>query len=333
MAIKPVTVLAMPARFQVEMFREEDLARLGKEVRIVLPPSLEPASLYPMLADADTCITGWGSPRFSTELLAAAPKLRFVAHSAGGLKAMVSDAMFDRGIRVTTAASANAVPVAHFTVAMMVAMLKQMPWFAPAMAQNNDTDQRQRMHQCRELMDISVGLIGASRIGRLVIGMLKSFPGLTIKVYDPYLARETANELGVELASLEDTCRCEVVSVHAPSIPETRHMLNGRTLALLPDHAVLINTSRGSLIDEAALVAEVRRRPLYVLLDVTDPEPPPANSPLRREPNILLTPHVAGSMKQARKDMGRLAIEETLRFLRGQALQNEVTRAMLPTQA
>ena len=110
-------------------------------------------------------------------------------------------------------------------------------------------------------------------------------------------------------------------------------MLNARTLALLPDHAVLINTSRGSLIDESALVAEVRRRPRYVYLDVTDPEPPAADSPLRSEPNILLTPHVSGSMNQGRRDMGKLAIDETLRFLRGERLQHEVTREMLPTQA
>jgi phosphoglycerate dehydrogenase-like enzyme len=110
-------------------------------------------------------------------------------------------------------------------------------------------------------------------------------------------------------------------------------MLDARTLALLPDHAVLINTSRGSLIDEAALVAEVRRRPLYVYLDVTDPEPPADDSPLRGEKNIVITPHVAGAMNQARRDMGRIAIDEPLAFLRGESLQHAVTREMLATQA
>ena len=80
-------------------------------------------------------------------------------------------------------------------------------------------------------------------------------------------------------------------------------------------------------------MTEVRRRPLYVMLDVTDPEPPAPDAPIRKEPNILLTPHIAGSMKQARLDMGRLAIDEVLRFLKGEVLQHEVTREMLPTQA
>ena len=152
-------------------------------------------------------------------------------------------------------------------------------------------------------------------------------------MYDPYLSDEGAKLLGVEKASLEDVCRCDVVSIHAPNLPETRHMSNPAPLALLPHHAVLISTSGGALVDEAALATEVRRRPLYVLLDVTDPEPPALDSPLRREPNILLTPHLAGAMHQARRDMGHLAIEETLRFLRGEPLRHEVTREMLATQA
>jgi phosphoglycerate dehydrogenase-like enzyme len=94
-----------------------------------------------------------------------------------------------------------------------------------------------------------------------------------------------------------------------------------------------VNTARGSLVDEAALVAECRRRPIWACLDVTDPEPPRPDSPLRTEPRILLTPHIAGAMGQARTDMGRLAIDETLRFLTGQPLTCEVTRAMLATQA
>jgi phosphoglycerate dehydrogenase-like enzyme len=96
---------------------------------------------------------------------------------------------------------------------------------------------------------------------------------------------------------------------------------------------VLVNTSRGTLIDESALVAELKRRQLYVALDVTDPEPPAPDSPLRTAPNLVLTPHIAGALRQGRLDMGQIAIEETLRFLKGEPLQHEVTRAMLPTQA
>ena len=88
-----------------------------------------------------------------------------------------------------------------------------------------------------------------------MIHLLKSYPRVQIKVHDPYLKLENATGLGVELVSLEDACRCEVVSIHAPKIPATHRMFNAKTLSLLPDHAVLINTSRGSLVDEASLIA------------------------------------------------------------------------------
>jgi phosphoglycerate dehydrogenase-like enzyme len=253
-----------------------------------------------------------------------------IAHSAGSVKGIVTDAVYDRGIRVTTAAGANAAPVAETTVAMMVVMLKRIPWL---FGSRGDKAMIKAIGPIRELRDLRVGLIAASRVGREVIRLLKYYPRLRVLVYDPFLSADEAAELGVEKATLEQVCACEVLSIHGPSIPETQHMLNARTLGLLPDHAVLINTSRGSLIDEAALVAEVQRRPLYVYLDVTDPEPPAPNSPLRNEPNILLTPHVAGAMNQGRRDMGRLAIEEAMRFLRGEPLDHEVTRTMLGTQA
>lgn len=331
---KPVVVMALAAEWLEQMFFLEDLARLRQAADVRGPVrDTDPRRLRSVLTDSTVAITGWGTPRFDADALEHAPHLRLIAHTGGSVKGLVTPAVYDRGIRVTTAAAANAVPVAEFTVAMMVAMLKQVPWAVGSYTRGDAKGAHGQLGPIRELRDVRVGLVGASRVGREVIRLLAAYPRLTIKVYDPYLSPEGAQALGVERASLDDVCRCDVVSIHAPEIPETRHMMNVRTLALLPDHAVLINTARGGLVDESALVAEVRRRPLYVLLDVTDPEPPGKDSPLRREASILLTPHLAGAMRQARRDMGRIAIEETLRFARGEPLQHEVSREMLPTQA
>ncbi len=332
MAGKPVVAMVLSPQVHESMFRQDDLARLGSAARIV-GPSADAASREELLRDATVAITGWGSPCFDADLLKAAPQLRFIAYSAGSVKNLVSDAMYDRGIRISTSASANALPVAHFTIAMMISLLKQTPWLSTAYARGDQETVRARKPLARELQDIAVGIIGASRVGREVIRLLRGFPGVRIRLYDPMLNDAAGRELGVELCDLEDACRCEVVSIHAPKIPQTYHMFNARTLALLPDHAVLINTARGALVDEQALVAEMHRRPLYVALDVTDPEPPAADSPLRREPNIILTPHIAGALQQARRDMGKLAIDETLRFLKGEPLEHEVTREMLASQA
>jgi len=334
MSSKPTVLLLLPDQIARQMFRPEQLKRLSEIAEVVGPymPDQGTPALQAM-SRADVIITGWRTPMFTPERLALAPRLKLIAHSAGSVKPIVCDAVFERGIRVTTAAAGNAHPVAQVTIAWMISLLKQMPWIAQAYARNDREEYLRRKALCRELMDISVGIVGASRVGREVLRLLRQFPRLTIRVYDPYLTPEQAQAMGAELCSLEQVCRCEVVSIHAPNLPSTRHMFNARTLALLPDHAVLINTARGALIDEAALVAELHRRPLYVALDVTDPEPPLPDSPLRSAPNLVLTPHIAGAVSQGRFDMGQIAIDETLRFLRGQPLEHEVTPAMLPTQA
>src|SRR5438128_4338606 len=268
MGSKPVVAMALSRSMHEQMFALEDLEDLSAAATVIDPPLAGVADqLVPLLKDAVVAISGWGTAPFDAKLLASAARLQLIAHSAGSVKAVVTDAVYDRGIRVTTSAAANAAPVAETTVAMMVVMLKRIPWL---FALRGDKELLKTIGPIRELRDLCVGIISASRVGREVMRLLKSYPRLRVLVYDPFLSADEASELGVEKTTLEQVCRCDVVSVHAPSIPETRHMLNARTLALLPDHAVLINTSRGSLIDEDALVAEVRRRPLYVYLDVTD---------------------------------------------------------------
>ncbi len=331
---RPAVAFIVSPDVAVQMFRSVDMDRLRAVADVNDPLDVrDREAVKGALRKASIALTGWGSPNFNGEILESALNLKLIAHSAGSVKSLVNDAVYDRGIRVTTAAGGNAVPVAQFTVAMMVMMLKQVPWLAADYSRGVFKHSNPRAKVVRELHDMTVGLVGASRIGRLVIELLRPFYGLTIKLYDPYVTAEQARQLGVTLSSLEEVFGCEVVSVHAPNIPETRHMVNAQMLSLLPDHAVLINTSRGALIDESALIAEVRKRPIYVALDVTDPEPPAADSPLRTEENILITPHIAGAMNQARRDMGKIAIEQCIAFINNQPLSAEVTRAMYPTQA
>jgi len=334
MSGKPTAVLAMPVGTFAKMFHANDLRRPSDQVDIIGPvDAKDPDALRSAISRADYLLTGWGSPMLTPALLDGADHLKLVAHTAGSIKPIATDAVYDRGISITTAAGANAVPVAQYTVAMMVSLLKQIPWLTQAYMRGDEAEVRRRKSLARELEDMSIAIIGASRVGREVIRLLKPYPALSIYCYDPYLSQQQADELGVKRAGLEECCRCELVSIHAPNIPETFHMFNARTLGLLPDHAVLINTARGALLDEAALLRELRRRPLYVMLDVTDPEPLPVDSPLRREPDVLITPHIAGAMNQSCKTMGRMAIEEILRHLSGNALRDEVTREMLATQA
>ena len=126
----------------------------------------------------------------------------------------------------------------------------------------------------------------------------------------------------------------DVVSLHAPALDSTRHMINGRALSLMKDRAILINTARGALVDEEALAQALRGGKLkYACLDVTDPEPPAADSPLRGIPNCIMTPHLAGLANNGKLKIGAHVADEIGRFLTGGALVSEITQAMLATIA
>src|SRR4051794_10827284 len=241
MGSKPTVAMALSRGVHDQMFTADDLERLRVVATIVGPADGGAGGqIAALLRDATVAVTGWGTARFDAKLLASAPKLKLIAHSAGSVKSVVADAVYEHGIRVTTSAAANAAPVAETTVAMMVVMLKRIPWLLKSHGSKNLARQ---IGPIRELRDLSVGIIGASRVGREVIRLLKSYPRLSVRVYDPYLSDADAKEMRVERATLEETCACDVVSVHTPQVPQTLHMLNAQTLALLPDHAVLINTS------------------------------------------------------------------------------------------
>jgi len=171
----------------------------------------------------------------------------------------------------------------------------------------------------------TVGIVGASRIGRLVLERLRGFDFERL-VFDPFLADADAAALGAEkVEDLDDLLRrSDVVSLHAPSLPETRHMIDRRRLALLRDGAVFVNTARGALVDGDALTAELASGRLDAVLDTTEPEILPADSPLYELPNVFLTPHIAGALGTETQRMATLALDEIERLAKGEPLAHEV---------
>jgi phosphoglycerate dehydrogenase-like enzyme len=171
---------------------------------------------------------------------------------------------------------------------------------------------------------LRIGIIGASTIGRLVIERLRTLD-VEIAVTDPYLDEEGAAALGVARTELDELCSwADVVSVHAPALPSTHHLVDAPRLALMHDGAWLINTARGSLVDTDALTRECVSGRLSAFIDTPDPEPLPADSPLYELPNVILTPHIAGSLGTEISRMGDLAVDEIGRFLAGEPLHYEV---------
>ncbi|MDX2968449.1 hydroxyacid dehydrogenase [Kribbella solani] len=278
------------------------------------------------LPDMDVLLTGWGCPRIGPDVLDAAPKLRAILHAAGSVKAIVDPAAFDRGIQVSSAASANALPVAEFTVAAIVLGGKRAFRLA---AQYRLERRKSDPHSMPGSYGSTVGLLGASRIAKMVAERLRTLD-LNVLISDPYLTSGEAASLGAELVD-NDTLfrRSDILSVHAPLLPETTGLVDARLLGLLKDGAVLINTARGKIIDPEALLSECASGRIDAVLDVTEPEPLPPDSPLLDLPNVFITPHVAGAVGNEIARLGELAVSELEHLAAGRPLDHVISAAEL----
>lgn len=330
MADRPTAVLAMRADVVDAVLPADLRARLESCVSVhpyALTLGFETPAARAALREADLLITGWGCPLIGPDTLAAAPRLGAVIHAAGSVKHHVHPSVWQRGISVSSAADANAGPVIEFTLATIVLAVRRTLGTAaryardavPGFAERQGGDGR------------TIGVIGASRIGRGVIARLTTASaGYRVLLADPYVPAETAAELGVQLVELDELCRSsDVVTVHAPDLPETHHLLDHRRLALLRDGAALINTARGRLIDTDALVRECSAGRLDAYLDVSEPEPLPYGHPLFDLPNVLVTPHIAGCQGSEIRRLGAYAVDEVGRWTRGERLLGEVSAADL----
>jgi len=179
-----------------------------------------------------------------------------------------------------------------------------------------------------------VGLVSLGVIGRLVRERLRPFD-VEVFGYDPFVSIAQAAQLGVRLVGLEEMfAQCDVVSLHTPWLKETEGMVTGALVDSMKPGATLVNTARGALVREAELAAVLARRPdLTAVLDVTWPEPPLPGSPLYSLPNIILTPHIAGSMDRECRRMGRAMINEFDRWSRGEPLTMQVVREQVELRA
>ncbi|MEU9733079.1 hydroxyacid dehydrogenase [Streptomyces sp. NPDC048002] len=276
------------------------------------------------LAPVEVLFTHWGAPLLTEDALRLMPRLRAVVHAAGSVKHHVTDAVWRRGIVVSSAAAANALPVAEFTLAAILFAGKRVLAAARDYAATRTHPDLLTDYSGHGNYHRTVGVVGASRIGRRVIELLRPFD-LDVLLYDPYVDAGEAEALGVRSVGLDELVRgSDVVSIHAPQLPETRHMFDGRLLALLKDGATLVNTSRGDLVDTEALLAHLTTGRIHAVLDVTEPELPPHDSPLYTLPNVLLTPHIAGSLGNELGRMTDRAVDEVARIAHGQPLAHPV---------
>lgn len=331
----PLIWVALRPSLYADLFTPEN-DRILRELGLVVVQDEErdfsTQEIAQRITGFDIVITGWGTPTFNQEVLAAAADLKLVVHSAGSVKKLLPAAVFERGIQVSHAAAAIAPAVAEMTLLLILLCLRQVHQHDRQLKATT-LGKPQQPGLGEELTGKRVGVIGAGHAGIAVIKLLTALK-TEVWVYDPYLPEERADMLAIRKATLEEVLsQCSIVTMQAPTTAETAHVLGSAELAQLQDGAILINTARAQLIDQAALLAELRQGRICAALDGFAQELLPLDSPFRQLDNVILTPHIAGATKQARQRQGQIVIDEIRRFMADEPLRYAVTLEVLETMA
>ena len=331
MAKKPLTAMLMHPVVKEELFRPDHLELLGRVSTLVADtPFRDVEGLAPHLNQIEVLITSWGCPRIDESIIELAPRLKLIAHLAGSVKGFIDDSVWRRGIQVVNAVSANAVPVAEYTLAAILFANKQVFQLNKFYLEYKEN----RAPWGKEAPNVgnygkTVGIIGASHVGQLVMDHLQHFD-FRVLLYDQYTTPLEARQRGAHKVGLTELLsQADVVSLHAPLLKDTKGMLSARELSLMQDGATLINTARGAIVDQPALEAELVRGRLFAVLDTTDPEVLPPNNPLYSLRNVFLTPHIAGSMGDETQRLTDYIVAELDRYHRGMRLKYQVKREHL----
>ncbi|MFI6648078.1 hydroxyacid dehydrogenase [Streptomyces sp. NPDC050529] len=330
---RPRALFAMGRPHRDALFPRAAIDRLTRLVDIEPDVVAEDFDDVPRLAAVEILITSWGCRPLDDAVLARMPALKAVVHAAGSVKHHVTDACWDRGLRISTAAAANAVPVAEYTLAAILFANKRVLEIGGLYREHRNALDWAAHYPGFGNYRRTIGLVGASLVGRRVLELLRPHD-FDVLLADPHLDPEAARSMGARLVELDELLAVsDIVSLHAPALPETYHLLDARRLSLLRHGATLINTGRGSLIDTEALTAQAVSGRIHAVLDVTEPEVLPAASPLYSLPNVLLTPHIAGSLGGELLRITRSALDEVERYCAGREFAYPVIRAALSTSA
>ena len=273
--------------------------------------------------ETEIVITGWGAPLLTKGVMDANPQLKYMCNLTGGVRTMVTREAIENGLRVTNWGNLIGPTVAEAALMAMLSCLRDTTWVAFEM--HGDKGWPKHSRPIRSLFYQRVGLHGFGNIAQNLVRLLAPFE-CQISAFDPYAPDEAFERNGVRRVDDLNVLYAgnRIVSIHAPKIEETYHVVNAEILAAMPDGAILINTARGNIIDTDALVAELRNGRISASLDVYEQEPLPADSPLRGLLNCQLTSHTAGPTKDRYVDFGRAAIENIRRYVNGEAVAHVV---------
>jgi phosphoglycerate dehydrogenase-like enzyme len=344
-ASKPVVTIAIHPDHSDGMLAAADLAALSRfaEVRTaylagpvgiageLLPDPAGEAALVEIAAGCTALVVTHGAPRINGAVLAALPSVTFVGELEGDRFCTRIDtvAAAERGVVVVDTTHGSSLPVAEWALALAILGLRDAGRYVRALighqpVGNGGQGEPARLTN-RELTGKRVGLIGFGHIGWRLVELLRPFDA-DVVAFDPYAPRELADAAGISFARLDTVMNSsDVVCCLAPLTPGTRGLVTGSLLASMRPGSVFVNVSRGAVVDRAGLHEAAAHGEVVFCLDVLEDEPIPVDHLLRDLPNVLLTPHLAGTTEESRFRFFALMVDELRRHLHGLEPHAQIT--------
>lgn len=308
-------------------FTPENIAQINALGTVEWNPydrHLTPEEFRDALVDVDVCFCCWGVPPFGGTVLEKANKLKIIAYVGGSVNYVATDESYNRGIHVLSGNEEFARSVAEGNLGYIIAALRRLPQTVNEMAE----DGWQKVYKRTDsLIEQNVGIIGLGTISRYLIKYMKPFD-VKIKLFSNHTTEEEAAELGVQKASLEEIfSTCKIISVNSSRTPKNYHIVSDELMSLLTPDCLIVNTSRGSLIDEEAMAKHLQQGHFRAILDVYEEEPLPMTSGLRGLENCILIPHRGGPTTDRRAAAARIVIEDVKNIMEGRPAKNEIAKA------
>ena len=297
-----------------DAINEKGIENLKEVAEVVVDTSITPEDLVKTIGEYDGIIVR-SRTKVTKEVIDKADNLKIIARAGVGVDNIDLNAATEKGIMVVNSPESTSITVAEHTMGLLLSMARKLS-IADKSVKEGKWEKKKFMGV--ELRNKTLGVIGMGRIGSQVVNRCKAFE-MDAVAYDPYLPEEVATQMGVELTDLETVLKkADFITIHVPLTPETKHLISYDEFELMKDGAFITNCARGGIIDEEALYDALKNEKIGgAALDVYEEEPPAEDSKLFELDNIVLTPHIAASTKEAQRDAAIIVADEIIDLFTG----------------
>ena len=304
---------------------QEKIAELVEIDYDAVPTTSEESAIAAAVDGAEVILSTWGGIPYSQTIMDRCPDLKLVLYGAGSFKSYVTEALLQTDPTVCTSVHLNAIPTAEYSLTLILISLKNaFPLYDAIQKKQNKGWDSGRFGFSGGYYRTTVGILGYGMISRHLMSLLSNFD-MNVLIADDFVTAEAAREHGARKCDVDYLmANSDVVTIHHADIERNWNLVNKRTLALMKPGARIINTSRGRMINEDALVDKLKTGEITAYLDVTHPEPPEPGHPFYKLPNCIMTPHIAGAIGGEVERFGEFCLRELTAWIEGRPYENPV---------